>query len=434
MKTKFHLRKSSKKSIINFEFRNGTNIKFRASTGFFINSEKDWDTVKQKMKFPSSTPNAILINAKLSEFDNIYGELLYQNKGQGIEIETVKSSFNKVFGRKETSKTKFQNDLFKADFCDEVSNKDFIVYYNWFLEFYSKNNSPYSKRILTRGTLRTMKCTLSILQKYLKERNLKTLYFEDINRKFYNDLLNFLNDKNYTKNYIGTVIQKIKTVMGYAFDEEKHTNLEFKKSYFSKMTEVVNHPYLAMEELKSIENLILSDSEMDVARDIFLIGCYTGLRIGDLLNFIKNPNFIYENNKRFISLRQSKTSNIVYIPLRNEVSEIMKKYNDNLPNYLHQNNINAHLKSICKRAKIDELYQYSRTKGGKSIVIKNPKYKFISTHTARRSFCTNAYNQGMPIQDIMAISGHKTERVFLNYIKVDKLQNASRISQHEFFK
>jgi hypothetical protein len=53
------------------------------------------------------------------------------------------------------------------------------------------------------------------------------------------------------------VIQKLKTVMGYAYDEDKHTNLEFKKNYFSKVTEVINHPYLNQDELLRIENLVL---------------------------------------------------------------------------------------------------------------------------------------------------------------------------------
>ena len=53
--------KSTKKTTINSEFRNGTHLKFRASTGFAINTEKDWDFSKQKMKLPSKTVNAKLI-------------------------------------------------------------------------------------------------------------------------------------------------------------------------------------------------------------------------------------------------------------------------------------------------------------------------------------------------------------------------------------
>jgi len=433
MKTKFFLRKCTKKSTINFEFRNGTQLKFRASTGFVVNSEKDWDLNKQKMKLPSSSVNAKLINSKLSEFDNLLNDLLYSKNENDIAIEAIKTIFNEVFGFKEAIKPVKQNKLFRNDNVKNDCEKDFITYYDWFLIFYSKNNSPYSKRVLTKGTITTLKNSLSILKKYMNSRNLKTLYFDDINRKFYNDFMSFLNDKKYSKNYTGTVIQKIKTVMGYALDEGMHTNLEFKKSYFSKVSEVINHPYLDLNELKAIEKLELVAKEMDVARDIFLVGCFTGLRIGDLLSFIKNPNFIIENGKKLIHLKQSKTAKKVYIPLNSNILRIMEKYNGNLPDYLHQNTINKHLKSICKRAKISETYQYTRTEGGKEVVHGKPKHNFISTHTARRSFCTNAFKEGIPVHDIMAISGHKTERIFLDYIKVDVLQNASRISEHAFF-
>jgi Phage integrase family len=60
-------------------------------------------------------------------------------------------------------------------------------------------------------------------------------------------------------------------------------------------------------------------------------------------------------------------------------------------------------------------------------------YKLVASHSARRSFCINAYKSGMPSQDIMAISGHKSEKVFLNYVKVEKTENAKRIAKHSFF-
>jgi integrase len=433
MKTKFYLRKGTKKSTINFEFRNGTQLKFRASTGFVVNSEKDWDSNKQKMKLPCSTVNAKLINTKLAEFDNLLNDLLYRENVKNIRIDSIKIIFSDVFGMKEELNPQKQNLFFHEAVHKNDNDNDFIAYYEWFLLFYATNNSPYTKKVLTSGTLKTLKNTLSIVKKYIASRNLTTIYFDDINRNFYNDFISYLNDNKYSKNYTGTVIQKIKTVMGYALDEGKHSNLEFKKSYFSKISEVINHPYLDLKELDEIEKLVLIDKEMDIARDIFLVECYTGLRIGDLLGFIKNPNFVNVDGKKFIQLKQSKTSKPVYIPLKSNVIKIMNKYDGNLPDYLHQNIINKHLKSICKRAKITDKYQYIRTEGGEEILHEKPKYKFISNHTARRSFCTNAFKEGIPVHDIMAISGHKTERIFLDYIKVDLLQNASRISEHAFF-
>ncbi len=75
----------------------------------------------------------------------------------------------------------------------------------------------------------------------------------------------------------------------------------------------------------------------------------------------------------------------------------------------------------------------SITKGGKRVITKYKKYERIMSHTARRSFCTNAYLAGLDSIDIMAISGHKTEKSFLKYIKVTKQEIALRIAKHPFF-
>ena len=433
MKTKFYLRKGTQKMSITFEFRNGVKTKFRASTGFVLRSEKEWDSIKQKIKLPSSIPNASLINAKLSELNSGIDKLFFEIGNGSLTLDQISSVFYSVFGTSK-AKNKKINSCFLEEKGESETDDDFLAYYDWFLDFYSKNNSPYTKKILTAGTLRTLKNSLSILKKYKDEKKLVTIFFDDIKRPFYNDFVMYLNEKTYSKNYIGTVIQKIKTVMGYAYDEEKHTNLEYKKSYFAKMSEVVNHPYLDLKELGRIEKLEINQEEMDVSRDIFLIACNTGLRIGDLLSFIKNPKLINNGKKDFIQVTQSKTSNPVVIPVNTTIGNILAKYNGSFPPYLHQNAINENLKSICKKAKIDTLYEYTRTEGGIAIKHTNPKYKFISTHTARRSFCTNAYYSGMPVQDIMAISGHKTEKVFYNYIKVDVLDNATRIADNPFFK
>ena len=68
------------------------------------------------------------------------------------------------------------------------------------------------------------------------------------------------------------------------------------------------------------------------------------------------------------------------------------------------------------------------------MVCKRPKYEMIKTHTARRSFCTNAYLSGMDTLEIMALSGHKTETNFMKYIKVTARERAKRIAEHKFFK
>ena len=77
--------------------------------------------------------------------------------------------------------------------------------------------------------------------------------------------------------------------------------------------------------------------------------------------------------------------------------------------------------------------EIEQTKGGRKVVYKRPKYEMIKTHTARRSFCTNAYLTKMDTLDIMALSGHKTETDFLKYIKVTGKERAKRIAEHKIF-
>jgi len=56
--------------------------------------------------------------------------------------------------------------------------------------------------------------------------------------------------------------------------------------------------------------------------------------------------------------------------------------------------------------------------------------ELIASHTERRSFATNYYLQGFPTIDLMKITGHTTERSFLKYIRISKLDTAKRLQLH----
>jgi integrase len=59
-----------------------------------------------------------------------------------------------------------------------------------------------------------------------------------------------------------------------------------------------------------------------------------------------------------------------------------------------------------------------------------PKYDLITTHTARRSFATNLFLSGFPAISIMKITGHKTEKSFMKYIKISQEENANLLQLH----
>jgi integrase len=67
---------------------------------------------------------------------------------------------------------------------------------------------------------------------------------------------------------------------------------------------------------------------------------------------------------------------------------------------------------------------------GLSVVIDTDKYKRLGTHTARRSFATNLYLEGIPSQTIMKITTHTTEKNFLKYIRMTNNDAAETIGKH----
>ena len=100
---------------------------------------------------------------------------------------------------------------------------------------------------------------------------------------------------------------------------------------------------------------------------------------------------------------------------------------------LSNQKFNDYLKELAQRADLTELVQTTRTKGGRKVTTTRPKWELVTTHTARRSFATNAYKGGVSTVDIMKMTGHKTETSFMRYIKVTAEDTGLRMLAHPHF-
>jgi len=111
------------------------------------------------------------------------------------------------------------------------------------------------------------------------------------------------------------------------------------------------------------------------------------------------------------------------------VKEILQEYNYNMPEAISNQKFNDYIKDACKLAQIHSIESFTRTVGGMLITETKPKYDLISSHTCRRSFCTNMYLLGLDSLMIRSISGHRTEKSFLKYIKVSQQQHAEMMAK-----
>jgi len=281
----------------------------------------------------------------------------------------------------------------------------------------------------TNGSVKSYKAFQSTLDNYQKAKKI-TLDFNDITLEFYNQFVVYLNSKDFSQNYIGKQIKDIKAIMNRAFDLGYHKSQEYKRQSFKKVEEQkVFDIYLNKDELVRFEKINLSKKpHLDIARDIFLVGCYTAQRYSDYSKISKAN--IKANQ---IELTQQKTKEQVIIPISSKLRTILEKYNYQLPKTYEQK-VNKYIKEIGELAKIDELIEIQRIKGGKVTKKEVEKYKLIKTHTARRTGATLMYLANIPTIDIMKFTGHQSTVQLLKYIKVSKQETATKLSSHPYFK
>ena len=139
-----------------------------------------------------------------------------------------------------------------------------------------------------------------------------------------------------------------------------------------------------------------------------------------------------ENGQQVIDLKQQKTGNHVVIPVRPELQAILEKYDNRLPRTYEQK-VNYLIKEIAREAGITEKVEVSYIENGEKKSRLVEKCDLVKTHTARRSGATNMYLAGIPTIAIMKVTGHKTEREFMKYIKITEEQTALELMSHPYF-
>ncbi len=260
-----------------------------------------------------------------------------------------------------------------------------------------------------------------------------------------NDLKKEAKQKNepmhYSDNTIGRFIKQLKAVLRAADTRGYPVNPAYKSVEFKGQMEEIDAIYLTRAELEAMEKADLSKMEdkknYELARDIFMIGVWLAQRVSDYNNLKPENIKVIDNNGEpitLVSIHQQKTGRYVEIPCNAKLRAILDKYPEGLP-HLSDQKINLYIKEIGKLAKVNDKIEIKETRGG--VVTKRyyKKYELICTHTARRTGATLMYLDGIPIYDIMKVTGHKSVTTLEKYIRADKLEVAQKLVLHyDYFK
>ncbi|MBK8502175.1 MAG: phage integrase SAM-like domain-containing protein [Saprospiraceae bacterium] len=266
----------------------------------------------------------------------------------------------------------------------------------------------------TIGTIKNYKNLLQALRRFEKTLGQK-LEWDMITQELYYRFIKWHEEMNLSRNYIGKHIKDLKMLMKLAYEHGIHKNDEYKRSYFiCPMSREKKIP-LNIDELTRMEELQLpKDSQLSFARDVFLLGCYLGLRVSDIKRLA--PKFVIKDKKgSCIVIDTQKTGIVVKIPISTKADKILQKYNYRCPSFWEQV-VNRQLKKIAE-------------------LIDLPKSRAttLSLHYSRCTFAKLSFELGIPSLYIMQVTGHTTEKNFLRYINITPDQAIKEFVKHEYF-
>ena len=370
--------------------------RLRLSTGLHFPTD-DWDQQSQKAK---PAKDYIEENKRLRETVNFFLDKHDELFPKGIKLSKVEVK------RKSDEIVEAYRVFTGRRKAREIENISFISFIPIFRTRY-KNKVSNSYNI-----------QFNSLQNHLEDFQTKKGFmvdFDTIGKDFYIKFTDYLKEIGLKPNTIGAFIGKIKRLMNEANEDKLTANQDYKKRDFKIIHVDVDTIYLNENEIKALYEMNIESPSKRKARDIFVLNCYTGLRHSDWSKV--SSECIHEGN---LYIRTQKTDEPVIIPIKPLVMEILQRYGTlQIP---INNKFNDSLRWIGEKA------------AEQKIGTGNPKkWLQIRTHTARRSFATNAYLAGIPMRDIMQITGHRTTESFLKYIRVTKLETAMKLKDHPFF-
>lgn len=414
VKFQLHKRGEAKTNLpILLRYTFGKGQRFEYYTGLHANASsfiEKYYTKASGKPIKNSAKDAAYLNSKLDEIkDNIH------------KIERIANANNIV-----VTKDYFRTELDKLQKPEKVETVAMELKPVTFMQTFDM----YIERCKISTNKNGHKLSAGLAVRYNTVKNMLKVYgdlrgaeidFKDFDRNFYDELVNYMiTKKDYSINTYGRTIKFIKTILRYATDKGYNTKLDFQTAFMGK-SEASDSIYLSETELEAMYKKDFSDKlHLEPVRDLFLIGCWTGLRFSDFTAIKKE-----DINGDRIRLKTQKTKHTVTIPIHPTVRAILEKYDYQLPPAISNQKFNEYIREVAEAAEINDPFTKHITKGGKDLAIPMKKYEAVSSHVARRSFATNAYKRKIEPLLIMAITGHKTETEFLKYIKVTDEEKAA---------
>lgn len=167
---------------------------------------------------------------------------------------------------------------------------------------------------------------------------------------------------------------------------------------------------------------------------MYLFCCFSGLRYSDALRLTWNQ--VHEKYFDFVT---KKTNDLLKIELNLYSFRILEicreeiKYDNDGASVFPKVDLASYeimLRRMFRRIGCDEMITIEYYRGSIRESITKPKYQFLTSHTARKTFVVNAFTLGVPVEVIMRWTGHKSLKALAPYMKI--VDEVKETQMHKF--
>jgi len=396
------------------------NKQVKLSTGVKVYPEH-WNIRKQQA----------YVNARLSKLDNnnntIANDRLSELKDMFLEFKHYLCEHPTDI---DNSITILRTRIYKNTMTTEIKKKSATTVMKEIIDAKQAASSTKEQQKLNVGKF----------ERYLKENNISDTW-ESMNLNTFEGYQKYLVDngrgsvtiRNIIQNTLFPLLKKVSKRVDIPFTwyDSNLNSFEFVKDESNKELASNKKVTLTEEQLKQLYDHPITGTERQIKknteiRDLFVLQCLVGQRVGDMQKFFNGDNERDEEEDT-ISIIQQKTKARAIIPLTPLAKEIISKYqNTELKYYKPSNsNLNAELRIIVEEAGLNTPITFE-DKDGKQV---KPLFELVHTHTARHTFITIMCRRDIPKETIIIATGHEDtkmiDKVYSHLSNKDKAQKVS---------
>ena len=255
-----------------------------------------------------------------------------------------------------------------------------------------------------------------------------TLMPAQVTDVFWGYFISFCQDRGLRASTINTMCQQLRSILNWAvkynapvsptyadFSVPKARNQEVALT----ADEVSRIAYFDIDRFYADKRKDFRDT-MRRVRDHFVLSCNLFQRYSDMTRI--SPECFDRNIFR---ITQQKTGNVAVVNIDKYAIDakttyrILEEYGYEAPYKSEISNYNHKLHLLMKDVGLDDLVRIEERRNGRMVVENVPKWKLISSHTARRTAITVNVLRGHNIHGVKKCSGHSDLRIFDNYIRDD---------------